>query len=67
MYKYYCEKCKKEFETRKKEQRYCSKSCANSANTIKRKIEAKNDIEKFYEYLYKDATLFLERKKNLFI
>lgn len=39
IYKYYCEKCKKQFETRKKEQRFCSRSCANSINTSKRKIE----------------------------
>lgn len=45
MYKYYCEKCKGEFETRKKEQRYCSKSCANSASSIKRKIEARSIFE----------------------
>ncbi|HFE9683268.1 TPA: LAGLIDADG family homing endonuclease [Clostridium perfringens] len=39
MHKYICEKCSKEFLTRKKEQRFCSKSCANSHNTTLRKIE----------------------------
>lgn len=42
IYKYYCEKCKIEFKTRKKQQRFCSKSCANSTNTSKRKIEDKS-------------------------
>ena len=35
MYKYICKKCNKAFETRKKDQMYCSKSCANSVNTIR--------------------------------
>ena len=39
MHKYICEKCSKEFLTRKKGQRFCSKSCANSHNTTLRKIE----------------------------
>lgn len=39
MYKYICVKCNKEFETRKKGQLYCSKSCANSINTSRRKVE----------------------------
>ena len=38
MYKYICEKCNCEFETKKKNQLYCSKSCANSVNASKRKI-----------------------------
>ena len=38
MYKYICEKCNCEFETKKKNQLYCSKSCANSVNESKRKI-----------------------------
>ena len=40
MHKYKCIKCNKEFETRKKGQLYCSRSCANSVNTSKRKIQA---------------------------
>ncbi|MGL6108127.1 LAGLIDADG family homing endonuclease [Romboutsia sp.] len=39
MYPHICEKCNKNFESRKKQQKYCSKSCANSVNTSKRKIE----------------------------
>lgn len=39
MYQYVCHKCKTEFKTKKRDQRYCSKSCANSQNTINRKIE----------------------------
>lgn len=39
MYPHVCEKCYKNFESRKKQQKYCSKSCANSVNTSKRKIE----------------------------
>ena len=38
MYKYICEKCNCEFKTKKKNQLYCSKSCANSVNASKRKI-----------------------------
>lgn len=30
-------------------------------------IYSKNDIDKFYEFLYKDATLFLERKHKKFV
>lgn len=46
MYKYICKKCFKEFETRKKDQTYCSKSCANSINTSKRKVNEKSIFEK---------------------
>ena len=42
MYKYICKKCKKEFSTKKKNQQYCSRSCANSVNTSKRKIYDKS-------------------------
>lgn len=42
MYSHLCKKCNKKFESRKKEQQYCSKSCANSVNTSKRKIEDEN-------------------------
>ena len=42
MYKYICQKCNKAFETRKKDQKYCSRSCANSINTARRKIEDKS-------------------------
>lgn len=38
MYRYICKKCSEEFDTKKKEQMYCSKRCANSINTSKRKI-----------------------------
>ena len=44
MYKYICEKCNCEFETKKKNQLYCSKSCANSVNASKRKIYDKRYI-----------------------
>ena len=30
------------------------------------KVYAKRDIKKFYNYLYTDAELYLDRKKNLF-
>ncbi len=46
MHSYICSKCNKTFETRKKGQMYCSKSCANSVNTSKRKIED----ESIYSY-----------------
>lgn len=39
MFSYSCKKCNVQFTTRKKDQMYCSKSCANSINTSKRKIE----------------------------
>ncbi|MDP4145046.1 MAG: LAGLIDADG family homing endonuclease [Bacillota bacterium] len=42
MYKYICEKCNKIFQTRKRGQRFCSKSCSNSVNTSQRKIEDKS-------------------------
>lgn len=42
MYKYICQKCKVEFETKKRNQKYCSKSCANSENTMRRKIQDKS-------------------------
>lgn len=55
MHKYNCEKCKKDFSTRKKGQRFCSKSCANSVNTSKRKIEDKSifqeGLNKFNAYI----------------
>lgn len=38
MYKYICNKCSKEFYTKKKNQKFCSKSCANSQSTINRKV-----------------------------
>lgn len=38
MYRYVCKKCFEEFDSRKKGQLFCSKSCANSFNTAKRKI-----------------------------
>lgn len=40
MHNYICNKCSKEFQTRKNGQTYCSKSCANSVNTTKRKINS---------------------------
>lgn len=42
MHNYICNKCSKGFETRKKGQIYCSKSCANSVNTTNRKIDEKS-------------------------
>lgn len=39
LYNHVCNKCKKEFSSKKKTQQYCSKSCANSVNSSKRKIE----------------------------
>ena len=55
MYKYICKKCNKAFETRKKYQRYCSRSCANSVNTARRKVEDKsifkNGINEISSYI----------------
>ncbi|MGL4873948.1 MAG: LAGLIDADG family homing endonuclease [Clostridium sp.] len=55
MHEYNCEKCKKDFITRKKGQRFCSKSCANSVSASKRKIEDKsifqNGIDSFNAYI----------------
>lgn len=42
MYNHVCNKCNKIFSSKKKIQKYCSKSCANSVNTSKRKIEDEN-------------------------
>lgn len=39
MYKYICNKCLMEFYTNKKNQRFCSKSCANSQSSKNRKIQ----------------------------
>lgn len=39
LYQYVCHKCKTKFTTKKRNQKYCSKSCANSQNSINRKIE----------------------------
>jgi intein/homing endonuclease len=39
MFSKVCKKCSCNYITRKKDQMYCSKSCANSINTSKRKIE----------------------------
>lgn len=61
MYDHVCLKCNKEFTSKKKEQKYCSKSCANSVSTSNRKIE---DISIFfgrikcYKYLYIRVNLF---------
>lgn len=46
MHNYICNKCLKSFETRKKGQMYCSKSCANSVNTTKRKVNEKSIFSK---------------------
>ena len=46
IYKYYCEKCKIEFKTRKKQQRFCSKSCAGKFNTVKSKEISANIKQK---------------------
>lgn len=46
MHNYICNKCLKSFETRKKGQTYCSKSCANSINTSKRRIDEKSMFSK---------------------
>lgn len=42
MHLHICNKCNKEFKSNKKEQMYCSKSCANSVNTSRRKIDDEN-------------------------
>ncbi len=39
MYSHICLKCNKTFSSKKKEQKYCSKSCANSVSATNRKIE----------------------------
>lgn len=39
MYMYICSKCSKEFYTKNKNQRFCSKSCANSQSSKNRKIQ----------------------------
>ncbi|MBU3136980.1 LAGLIDADG family homing endonuclease [Clostridium gasigenes] len=46
MHNYICNKCSKEFETRKKGQTYCSKSCANGINATKTKINEKSIFSK---------------------
>ncbi len=40
-----CIKCNKEFETKKRNQRFCSKSCSNSFNASARKIEDNSIFE----------------------
>ena len=39
MYNHICNKCNKKFSSNKKQQKYCSRSCANSVNTANRKVE----------------------------
>ena len=46
MYTKICEKCGMNFETKKSIQRFCSKSCANSFNTTRRKIQDENIFSK---------------------
>ena len=46
MYKYICNKCNKGFYTKKKNQKFCSRSCANSQSTSNRKIND-NSIFKY--------------------
>ena len=40
-----CLKCNNDFSTRKSLQKFCSKSCANSFNTAKRKVDDKSIFE----------------------
>lgn len=55
MYDHVCNKCKIIFLSKKKIQQYCSKSCANSFNTAKRKIEDEaiyeNGLNKINSYI----------------
>lgn len=55
MFKYICNKCSKEFLTRKREQKFCSKSCANSNSAINRKVPDRsifiNGIDKLSSYI----------------
>lgn len=56
MYDHVCLKCNKEFTSKKKEQKYCCKSCANSVSTSNRKVE---DISIFSEGLNATNTYIL--------
>jgi len=64
-----CIKCNKEFETKKRNQKFCSKSCANSFNTSARKIEDnsvfKTKLNKLSSYIlgliYSDGCLSYDR------
>lgn len=55
MFKYICNKWSKEFLTRKREQKFCSRSCANSNSWINRKISDKsifaNGIKEVSSYI----------------
>lgn len=74
MYNYFCKKCSVSFETRKKNQTFCSKSCANSYNTSKRKVEEKSifecGINKINSYIlgviYSDGCLSYDRHTSRF-
>ena len=52
--------CEKEFGTKAKVRKYKNKDIYDF------KVGGKNNIIAFYKYLYKDATIFLGRKKLLF-
>lgn len=69
LYNHVCNKCNRIFSSKKKIQEYCSKSCANSVNTSKRKIEDesiyKNGINKTNSYIlgiiYSDGCVSYDR------
>lgn len=69
MYNHVCNKCNRIFSSKKKIQQYCCKSCANSVNTSKRKIEDesiyKNGINKTNSYIlgiiYSDGCVSYDR------
>lgn len=72
MYIYICRKCNVEFETKKKGQIYCSKSCANSINTSRRKVEDEsiysNGLDEVNSYIlgiiYSDGCLSFDRHSH---